>query len=205
MEIITLLQNHLLYYCTTYGILTEKAAIVIDVGKCTEEMVNFLNENKDKERLILLTHNHFDHVLGANELRMKTGVKIACDQRNFEKFQLIVPAPYERYKKEEYTFSCNCSFTADCEIKVGDVTVKAIYTPGHTKGGVSYLIGDNLFSGDTLFRETVGKTIYPTSSAEDMRYSLDKLKTLPERIKIYPAHGETTDMAHEKEFNPFLR
>lgn len=204
MEVKLLIPSHHTRWCNCYGIRTEKTAIIIDPGKFTEELSDFLMSAES--RVILITHAHYDHMLGMEELRNVTGAKIYCDERNFSKIagHIIMP-PIKFYGDKYFDVVPDGSFVSDCELSFGDITVKAIHTPGHHIGSVSYLIGDNLFSGDTLFFETVGVTKYPTGSADDMRYSVNCLKCLDSAVKVFPGHGRSTDIAHELKFNPFMK
>ncbi len=206
MKVEFLLKGHLATYSNCYGILTEKAAIVVDPGKFTVELADFLKDNSDKKRLILITHAHYDHIGGAVRLREETGVKIAIGKneefalsdRSFNLSGRFTP-PIPAFKAD-YTIEDEEEFT------VGDITVKALETPGHTIGGMCYLINDCLFSGDMLFYETVGRVDLPGGNIVDMKESLDRIMWLfDDSIKVYSGHGEMTTIGHERENNPYLR
>lgn len=206
MQVELLINGDMGNYCNCYGILSDKTAIVVDPARCTDAVVRFLTDNSDKKRLILITHAHFDHIGGARELRRKTGVKIAVGAN--EAFALSDA----RYNLSALFGLPLVSFVADYTIEdveeftVGDITIKAIETPGHTVGSMCYLAGDCLFSGDTLFRETAGRTDFIGGSMEDMKFSLDRLMwMLDDDIKVYSGHGPTTTIGHERKFNPYLR
>lgn len=186
-----------------YLVLSEDFAIVIDPGYYCENIVEFLNENKDKSRLILLTHGHFDHIGGAKQISGETGVKIGIGEND---------APY--LKSPTFNLSGNFGipikpFEADFKYKdgekiiIGNETIKVIETPGHTKGSVCYLLGDNLFCGDTLFFEGYGRTDFPGGDMEEMKKSFYKITTLFDKETVlFPGHGESTTIAHEIENNP---
>ncbi len=193
-------------YCNCYGILGLNAAIVVDPGKCTDEMVGFLKDNADKKRLILITHAHFDHIAGAAELRRRTGVKIAIGQN--DEFALS-DRSYNLsgfFSPVVQPFNADYTIEDEEEFSVGDINVKAIETPGHTVGGMCYLMNDCLFSGDILFFETAGRTDFPGGSLSHMKESLDRLMwLLDDGVKVYSGHGEMTTIGHERVNNPFLR
>lgn len=206
MEVEFLLNGHLATYANCYGISTDKAAIVVDPGKYTAELKDFLEKNKTKTRLILLTHAHYDHIGGALQLREATGVKIAIGKN--EEFALSDTAFNLSGKFTPAIPAFNADYTIEDEeeFAVGDILVKAFETPGHTIGGMCYLMEDNLFSGDMLFYRTVGRVDLPGGNITDMKESLDRMMWLFEDdTKVYSGHGEATTIGYERKYNPYLR
>ena len=90
-------------------------------------------------------------------------------------------------------------------VTAGEMVFKVLYTPGHSEGGVCYLCGNTLFSGDTLFKGSIGRTDFPSSNNMEMRESLDRLCVLPDDTVVYPGHGPMTTIGHEKQTNMFLK
>lgn len=206
MEVKLLLKGHLATYSNCYGVLTDKAAIVVDPGKYILELADFLKSNADKTRLILITHAHYDHIGGALELREKTGVKIAIGKN--EEFALSDKAfnLSGRFTPAIPAFNADYTIEDEEEFTVGDITIKAFETPGHTVGGMCYLMNDNLFSGDMLFYETVGRVDLPGGDINEMKQSLDRMMWIfDDEIKVYSGHGEETTIGHERKYNPYLR
>ena len=206
MEVKLLLKGHLATYSNCYGVLTDKAAIVVDPGKYTLELADFLKSNADKTRLILITHAHYDHIGGVLELREKTGVKIAIGKN--EEFALSDKAfnLSGRFTPAIPAFNADYTIEDEEEFTVGDITIKAFETPGHTVGGMCYLMNDNLFSGDMLFYETVGRVDLPGGDINEMKQSLDRMMWIfDDEIKVYSGHGEETTIGHERKYNPYLR
>ncbi len=188
-----------------YLVSTEKAALVVDPGFYSQKVEEFLKENSHKERMILLTHAHFDHIGGAEQLRNKTGVNIAIG----EKENAFLSDPSVNLSG---LFSVSLKpFSADVLLKdeeilnIGDLKIKVIHTPGHTLGSVSYLIDDVLFSGDTLFNSSIGRTDFPTGDFAILSQSIKKLYELNSDITVLSGHGEATNLNYEKMYNPFVR
>ena len=155
---------------------------------------------------ILLTHAHFDHIWGAQELRARSGAKLyayEAEQPLCESAQLNV--------SEQAGRACTIKpnrYLKDGEIiTVGELSCEVIATPGHTAGGCCYYFKEDrkLISGDTLFLESVGRTDLPTGSMSTLvRAIQDRLWVIPDDVKVYPGHGDTTTIGFEKENNPFL-
>ncbi|HCJ01763.1 MAG TPA: MBL fold metallo-hydrolase [Clostridiales bacterium] len=205
-KVFLLLKNNRIRYSNCYGILSDGGAVVIDPGKCDERIVSFLNDNADKQRFIIITHAHYDHLLGAEELRQKTGVPIAAAKGNMDDDMVIRLAPTRMFRREDgLTLKCDRELFDGEIFKVGDMDIKVLITPGHSKGSACFLINDNLFSGDTLFRGTVGATTFPGGDAAEMLESIRRLKKLDPAIKVFPGHEESTTIAEELMFNPFMR
>lgn len=202
MEIKVLKLGHIQTNC--YLVSTQKAALVIDPGFKSEAVKAFLKENSDKERLILLTHAHFDHIGAALDLKNECNVKIAIGE-------LENPFLSDSYHNLSDKFHAHIEpFSADILLKeeifeIGDLTVNVISTPGHTFGSVCYLINGVLFSGDTLFYESIGRTDFVTGDYDAIVRSIRKLYDLNCDTVVLPGHGDKTTVKHEKIYNPFVR
>ena len=156
--------------------------------------------------LILLTHGHFDHIGGAEELRRLTGARIGC----YTKEQAMCKDLYLNLSNNYgLTFSVNPDifYEDNAEIEAAGLKCKLIATPGHTSGGCCYYFEEDniLIAGDTLFEESVGRTDFPTSSTSELIRSVkERLFVLPEDTIVYPGHGGVTTIGHEKLYNPFI-
>lgn len=203
MEIKFIQLGHIGENC--YTILTEKAAVVIDPGFKNDGVSEFLKSNLDKERIILLTHAHFDHIGGANDLRNATNTKIGIGEFDANALSDTYKNLSDRFHAKLEPFSADITFKDGQELLVGDLKFKVIYTPGHTPGGVCYLTEDKLFAGDTLFYESVGRTDFFDGDSNALVASIKKLYKLDPEIQVFSGHGPSTTIGHEIKHNPFVR
>ncbi len=188
----------------SYFLENDDVRIVVDPAECTKEMVEFLKLAK-KEKLILLTHAHFDHIKGAEELRRLTKTKIAIhelDSIATKDPKLNLSSVFSIYSEP---FTADIILTDEEELTFGKTKIKVLHTPGHTKGSACFLIGDVLISGDTLFNYSIGRTDFPGGSFEEIKNSLKKLSLLDDNIAVYSGHGEPTTIGKEKRINPYLK
>ena len=154
-------------------------------------------------KYVLLTHGHFDHIGGLNDLPAETKVLMhASDMEWVNEVNTYLPMigmPSMDVPKID-------EFINDGDvIKLGNIEIKVIHTPGHTQGGVCFYVDGKLFSGDTIFRESVGRCDLPGGNFNQIVESIEqKLFVLPEDTVIYPGHGKTTTVGWEKEHNSYM-
>ena len=194
-----------------YIILDEKSKelMVIDPAGSVDKIVELINILEGKLKYIYLTHCHGDHITGVIELKNRCGGKILIHREDAEGLNNanINLTPYIREEKIE--LEADSRVDDNDLIHLGNLEFKVIYTPGHTRGGTCLYIESEkcLFSGDTLFRGTWGRTDVPTGSIEDIMDSItNKLMKLPGETIVYPGHGLSTRIEDEKpiylEVNP---
>lgn len=188
-----------------YMVTGERGAVLIDTGGYSPVLEQFLKENEDKERLILLTHAHFDHIGGALRLRENMGVKIGIGEKEAPSLSDGELNLSNRFRVNLAPFSADMTFADGEKISVGDLEFTVIETAGHTVGGVCYLIEDCLFSGDTLFYESIGRTDFVGGDIGVLNKSLLKLMGLKGDTVVFAGHGESTTIEHERRYNPFIR
>lgn len=206
MDITALVVGRLQANCYIVGSERTKKAVIIDPGGDPEEIVNAVNEKGYDVEYILNTHGHMDHVAGNSYVKRKLGGKLAIhpddepmlNDSTMSIFTQSEQEKPERVKPDLYLHNHD-------EVHCGDMTLKVIHTPGHTQGGVCFLIENHLFSGDTLFAGSVGRWDFPGGSHEDLVRSItEKLMVLDDSVIVYPGHGPTSSIGFEKQHNPFL-
>lgn len=181
-------------------------ACIIDPGGSFEKIREFVNSKKLKVKSVILTHAHADHIGALQEIIDQCkDIEVIAAKR--EKKILNSPA----YNLTINFGMKNTSFEATRYVEDGDTyqiggkTIKFIVTPGHTSGSMCVFDGDIMFTGDTLFEGSIGRTDLPTGSYQEMENSLKKLSQMNEDIIILPGHGEQSSIGQEKKYNPFLR
>lgn len=182
-----------------------KEAIVFDPPEDGERIYNALLSHGIKVEGICLTHGHFDHIMGVDELREKTGAKVYCSKKEEE---LLGSAELNAGAN----WGIHCTVKPDVlledgeELTIAGIKFKVIETPGHTKGSVCYYFEEDgiLISGDTLFEGSCGRTDFPGGSAKEISNSLKNvLMKLPDDVQVYPGHGGSTTIGDERKYNPF--
>ena len=181
----------------------EKNAVVIDVPDGSgEKLADFCAENGLKPLSILLTHGHFDHCGGVAGFLRKINVPVYASEADAE---LMNKASQNRFRVPAE----NCAateFVADDEtLKIGNFEFKVMATPGHTDGSVCYFIDDFMFSGDTLFCDSIGRTDFAESNPQKMKESLAKINKIERNYIVFPGHEESTRLKDEQENNIYLR
>jgi len=202
MELITRTLGILAANC--YVIRNEQKAVVIDPGGNPEVILPLIG--KRELVYIINTHGHYDHIAANNDLKARYDTRLAVSEADFPlimnpelNLSLMVDAPF-------------ISIAPDIILHDGDVLpfegmeLEIIHTPGHTKGSICIKAGNALFSGDTLFYHSIGRTDLPTGSFEELRRSiLTKLYVLPDETKVYTGHGPSTFIGEEKKYNEFVK
>ena len=202
MEIKVLPLGHIGTNC--YLVSGEKGAVIIDPGFDSPIVTEFLKENSHKEKLIILTHAHFDHIGAAPKLRKETDTKIAIGVKDNPALSDVNINLATLFNSDIEPFTADIMLYNGDEFTVGDLCFKVIDTPGHTVGGICLLSDDILFSGDTLFYQSVGRTDLPGGNLNTLINSVKKLFELNGDTTVYPGHGKLTTIDHEKKYNPYV-
>ena len=183
-----------------------KEAIVFDPADQAERIEQYLKANDLVCKGILLTHGHFDHILAASELATATKAPIHCHEAEVE----LLSDPRMNASSQihrECRLVPEVRLADDQSLSLAGFAIRVIDTPGHTAGGVCYYFTKHriLISGDTLFRDSVGRTDLPTGDSEELIKSIrTKLMVLEDEVLVYPGHGDKTTIGYERENNIYL-
>ena len=179
------------------------ACAIVDPGYQAGTILKALDSLGLKADAILLTHGHFDHVGAVEKLVEATGCKLWMSERDWSQFPSPLIAHYFPLANCDF---CEVQFCGDGqEIAAGGVLFTAMSTPGHTTGSMCYLCGDALFSGDTLFARSCGRTDLPGGDWDTIQNSLARLAALEGDYNVFPGHGEATTLSRERRLNPYMR
>jgi glyoxylase-like metal-dependent hydrolase (beta-lactamase superfamily II) len=166
-----------------------------------------LKEKGFQVKGILLTHAHFDHIWGTNKLRELSGAPIYAYEAEKALCEDAITNVSDQVGRP-YTVIPDGYLKDGEEITIAGITCKLIATPGHTVGSCCYYFEDDgiLIAGDTLFAGSVGRTDLATGSMSALTRSIqERLMCLPDETKVYPGHGESTTIGHERQYNPFVQ
>lgn len=194
MEIITMPLGDYQTNCYLVHATDSPRCIVIDPGYEAEKILATLAQKGLQPEAILLTHGHFDHVGAVADIAAETDCDVYISAAD-----LSLP-PMITNGKLYYTHT----YPASGNLSLAGLDFQVIPTPGHTPGSVCLMAGDVIFSGDTLFCGSCGRTDLPGGNWSEILSSLKKLANLPGNYRVYPGHGSSTELVWEREHNPYL-
>lgn len=177
---------------------------IIDCDGDGQKLFNYIEENKLNPTHILLTHGHNDHIGAVEAVKEKYGCQIYAYKDEAD----MLKDP--KLNLSGTMFGQSISFLPDVlvddgdTIQVGDIQFQVMYTPGHTSGSVCFIADKNIFSGDTLFLGSCGRTDFPTGDWGSIQHSLQLLAALPGDYVVYPGHGPATTLDYERKTNPYM-
>jgi len=183
-----------------------KRTFIVDSGGHNKDMVNYIKDNHLEIEAIILTHAHGDHMGGVSGLMTEfpSAKLVACIHD-----KALLEDPNLNMSSMVFGYPVSLSadrYVADGEtLKVGNLELKFLHTPGHTPGGMCIVVDDVVFTGDTLFEQSIGRTDFPGSSYQAIVNSIrEKLFALPDDTTVLPGHMGPTTIGFEKENNPFV-
>ncbi len=180
-------------------------AIAVDIGNGAATLIRELEKNNLQLKAILLTHGHYDHVAGVEAVRKITGAEVYIHEKD-----AVMLESGEANLSWQLTNEAYCPVEIYHTLQDGAVLefnhqkIQVMHTPGHTSGGVCYLTEEIMFSGDTLFKGSIGRTDLGGNQAEMMQ-SLRKISALEKNYQVCPGHFDTSTLDEEKNYNPYLR
>ena len=194
--------------CSILGDESTRQAIVIDPGDEIDQILLVLAKHHLRVTAILITHAHIDHIGGAQKLKVATGAPVYMNENDSPLHDALdIQAGWLGMPTPERT-TIDTPLRDGDRLRLGATELLALHTPGHTQGSVSIWIPseNKLIAGDTLFRDSIGRTDLPGGDSRQILRSIqEKLLPLPEDAVVIPGHGGPTTIGREKKFNPFLR
>ena len=172
-----------------------KTCCVIDPGYDADSVLEKAESLGLTVEAILLTHGHFDHVGAVKELAAETGCKVYICPEDFSMPPMMTAGPLY------YTHT----YTEGTRLQLAGLDIAVLHTPGHTPGSVCLMADTHIFSGDTLFAGSCGRTDLPGGNWATITKSLGRLKAIEGNFWVYPGHGGVTTLRDEKKYNPYMR
>ena len=198
-----------MFAVNSYIVISEAGnAVLIDAPEGGEKILSEIEKNGAKLKKILLTHGHCDHIDSLAELAEKTGAEVYIHEFDAPKltdskmnlsefFAMYLDAPARHYDKAIPVHDGDV-------ISQDELNFRVMHTPGHTSGCVCYILDDVMFSGDTLFRDSIGRTDMPDGNYSVLAKTLSMLSEIETDYRVLPGHNEETTLSREKSHNPFL-
>lgn len=181
-------------------------AVIIDPSPKIERIDSMLQSRECVLTAILLTHGHFDHMASVDDIRDRYGVPLCIHENDGECLFDGRKNAYSEFFSGDLSYRPADKLLRDGDvISVGSETLAVLHTPGHTPGSVCYVSDNAVYSGDTLFDRSIGRTDLWGGSDSDLQSSLRRIAALNDSLAVYPGHGSVTTIEKQKLFNPYLK
>jgi len=182
----------------------DRVGAVIDPGEQPEKIINEVKARGVKVTHILLTHGHFDHITCTDILKKNFGANVCISEKDATCLNDPELNLSGRFSEEVMLMPADIILKDGDELKIGTMDIKVLYTPGHSKGSCSFIVNNYIFSGDTLFYLSIGRTDLIGGSETALQESLKKLAQYPDDYVVCPGHGDSTTVGFEKENNEYM-
>jgi len=192
--------------CYLIGCEKTKLATIIDPGGDVDSILQLLEKHGLQLHSIILTHGHGDHIGGVDGLKMETDAKVHVHTLDGPMVKDAAMNLSNMMSGPDITFYPDVLLKDGQTLQVGKLELKVIHTPGHTRGGICIRVDDHLFTGDTLFKGSIGRTDFEGGSFEQIVNSIKtKLLTMSDGIHVYPGHGPASTIGTERRTNSYIR
>lgn len=181
---------------------TNQSALV-DCNEFSKKMIDMIGDTDLK--YILLTHGHFDHIIGVKGVKEKYGAEVVISKEDEAMLSSSKLSLAAFCNAPQNNVEADVIVKDGDELTLGETKIKVMSTPGHTSGSVCYIAENSIFSGDTLFYCSCGRTDFPSGSPKEMMSSLRKLKALDGDYKVYTGHNNLTTLDFERKNNPYMK
>ena len=188
-----------------YIVGNDKSAIIIDPASGYQKILDELKKFSGAVTHIFYTHGHWDHTGSGVQVKEATSASVLMNRSDLSYLDITRSAFFSWVEDTGSPAQPDAFVKDGQEIVSGDMIIRIIFTPGHTPGSICLLIEDNLFSGDTLFCNSVGRTDFPGGDTGMIMSSIEeRIFTLADDVKVFPGHGPATSVGIEKNSNPFF-
>ena len=182
-----------------------KEGFIVDPGGANKALDNYVSSHEYQIKYIILTHGHGDHICGVPYYKALYQCPIAGNTKDNFLFDDAQENMSTAFVGHPIEFTPEVELNEGDTLKIGNMELKIMETPGHTPGGISILVDNLLFSGDTLFADSIGRTDFRGGSFPTLKEAVHtKLFVLPDDTYVLPGHMGQTTIGHEKKYNPFL-